>query len=80
MHKIKQFYRLFQFCYTVYWPGVQDLMDTESGVLGEWLGGVLDTWREHITSCLLCKAKAGQFTYLYNYISGSSSSLEAYYL
>lgn len=36
---------------------LQDLIDVESGVLGTWLGQVLESWQDHIFSCILCRAK-----------------------
>jgi len=35
----------------------EDLLDIESGVLGTWLGQVLEDWQDHIFSCILCRAK-----------------------
>lgn len=36
---------------------LQDLIDIESGVLGAWLGQILESWQDHILSCILCRAK-----------------------
>eukprot|EP00088_Acartia_fossae_P003305 TRINITY_DN11380_c1_g1_i7.p1 TRINITY_DN11380_c1_g1~~TRINITY_DN11380_c1_g1_i7.p1 ORF type:complete len:422 (-),score=39.57 TRINITY_DN11380_c1_g1_i7:16-1281(-) len=35
----------------------QDLLDIDNGSLSAWLGQILETWQDHILSCILCRAK-----------------------